>query len=194
MKKVIKNFGLSILVILGLVLLGVCLLVQLPFDYLKYKRSAYYKKERKKYRLLAGSGTHFEIYNEILKYDLPIRFIENPEDPSLECGRFVFEDILILVDGLPFEWDPQSGTWKYCTEYEEEPQELVSLEEYIEDEMAFANEMAGEVICKAAVVLLDGSGIEDPELAKREKRFLVYENNRAEVLKQFCENAMQGRK
>lgn len=194
MKKAIKSFCLTVLVIVGLILFGICLVVRLPFDYLKYKRSAYYKKERKKYRLFAASSEHFEIYNEISKYDLPIRFIENPEDPSLDCGRFVFEDILILPYDFSFEFDPQSGRWNYCCEDEDERQEILSLDEYLENEMTFVNELAGQEICQYAVVLMDGSCIEDPEPVKREKRFLVYDDNRAEVLKQLCENPMKWRK
>lgn len=187
MKKAIKSFFLMILVIVGVMIFGIGLVILLPFDYLKYKRSAYYKKERKKYRVFAASGWHFEIYNEIIKCDLPIRFIENPDDPTLACGRFVFEDTLILPDDFSFEFDSQSGTWWYCSEDEDEHRQILSLDEYVENEIADANELTGQAICKDAVVSIDGDSVDDLEKAKAEKRFLVYEDNRAEVLKQFCE-------
>lgn len=191
MKKAIKSFSLTILVIVGVVIFVIGLMILLPFDYLKYKRSAYYKKERKKYGLFAASSWHFEMYNEIIKYDLPIRFVANPEDPSLECGRFVFEDTLILPDVFSFEFDSQSDTWRYCSEDEDERREILSLDEYLENEIADANELTGQAICKDAVVLIDGDCVDDLEKAKAEKRFLVYEDNRAEVLKQFCETKLE---
>ena len=192
MKKAIKAFGLSILVIVGVILFGVCLVIMLPFDYLKYKRSAYYRKERKKYRFFAASGWHFALYNEILKYDLPLRFVENPEDPDLECGWFVFEDILFLPYDFYFEFNEESRTWQYCGEDGDETP--LTLEEYIEKEIAQVNEITGQDLCKEAVLLLDGSEFEDLENAKAEKRFLIYEDNRPEAVKQFCENVTKWRK
>lgn len=191
MKKAIKSFCLSILVIVGFILFGVCLVIMLPFDYLKYRRSAYYKKERKKYRLFAASGWQFALYNEILMHDLPIRFVENPENPDLECGWFVFEDILFLPYDFYFAFNEESRTWQYCGEDGDEPP--LTLEEYIEKEIAQVNEITGQDLCKEAVLLLDGSEFEDLENAKAEKRFLIYEDNRPEVVKQFCENVMQWR-
>ena len=106
----------------------------------------------------------------------------------------MFEDILILPDDFSFEFDARSGTWSYCGECEDEQTQALSLDEYLENEIAFANELAGQRICRYAVVLMDGSCIEDPEPVKREKRFLVYDENRPEVLKQLCENPMEWRK
>ena len=193
MKKAIKSFCLSILVIVGFILFGVCLVIMLPFDYLKYRRSAYYKKERKKYRLFAASGWQFALYNEILNHDLPIRFVENPENPDLECGYFVFEDILFLPYDFCFEFNAQSGTWQYCAEGEDAQTQTLTLQEWIESQIAEVNESTGQELCKEAVFLLEGSEIEDLENAKAEKRFLICEENRPEVLKQFCENVMQWR-
>lgn len=193
MKKAIGEFFLTAFLIVLLPLCVMFAIFKLPFDYLKYKRSPYYKKERKKYSLFAATGSNFEIYNEILKNDLPIRFIENPRDPSVECGRFVFGDMVIIPDEYSFEFDCESGTWQYCCETDEEKSDLLSLDEYIQDEINTANELAGQEICNDAIVLIDGDCVDDLEKAKAEKRFLVYENNRAEVLKRFCENPMQWR-
>lgn len=193
MKKAIKSFCLSILVIVVFILFGVCLVIMLPFDYLKYRRSAYYKKERKKYRLFAASGLQFALYNEILNHDLPIRFVENPENPDLEWGYFVFEDILFLPYDFCFEFNAQSGTWQYCAEGEDAQTQTLTLQEWIESQIAEVNESTGQELCKEAVFLLEGSKIEDLENVKAEKRFLIYEENRPEVLKRFCENVMQWR-
>lgn len=185
MKKTVKQFFISVLAAVGLVMLGIGLVFFLPYDYIKYKRSAYYKKERKKYTLYAGNGPAFQLYNEIIKHGLPIRFCENPNDPSLECGWFLFGDILIIQDPFALEFDCESGTWKYHDE-EDEEQPLMSLDEVIQMEVDIANRLSGQVICQDAVVLIDRDCLDDP--MKADKRMLVYENkNQAEVLKQFCE-------
>ena len=64
MKKILSKIGVFFGTVFGLILallLGVCMLFALPVDYIKYKRSYYYKTERKKYHLFAASGMHFEL-------------------------------------------------------------------------------------------------------------------------------------
>ena len=102
--------------------------------------------------------------------------------------------MLIIPDEFSFEFDCESGTWKFCYEQDDETRVLLSLDEYIENEIETANELAGQVICKGAILLVDGDCIDEPEKAKSEKRFLIYQDNREDVLKQFCENPMEWRK
>ena len=64
----------------------------------------------------------------------------------------------------------------------------MSLEEYIEIEVQEANELAGDTICDKAIVLIDANCIENAEFAKSENKFLIYDDNREEVLKNFCNN------
>ncbi len=189
MINVVKHFFLTILACIIAILCGICFVFMLPLDYIKYKRSPYYKKERKKYRLFAASGCAFEIYNEILKNNLPIRFFANPKEASLESGWFVFGDILIIPNVFSFDFDSESQRWLYCDEDDEEKRTIMALDEYIEIEIREANELAGRVICTDAIVLIDADCIENMDMAKKEKRFLIYEDNRAEVLRQFCEQA-----
>ena len=164
----------------------------LPLDYLKYKRSLYYKTEHKKYKHYAASGVNFEIYNEIIKNDLPIKFICNPDDDSLEHGWFVYNNTLIIPNVFSFEYNPETKKWNYCCEVVEEDDTekriIMSLEEYIEIEVQEANELAGDTICDKAIVLIDANCIENAEFAKSENKFLIYVDNREEVLKNFCNN------
>ena len=170
---------------------GIILLCWLPFDYIRYKRSLFYKTERKKYKLFEGIGTHFELYNEIARNNLPIKFIFNPEDDSVERSFFVLGDTLIVVNVFDFEYDFEKDRWLYvCEDIDEngtEKRVIMSLDEYIETEIAEANRIVGEKICSKAVVLTDSDGLENIEKAEAEKRFLVYDGNRAEVLKVFCD-------
>ncbi len=188
MKKMVSKFFSGILVFFVVLVLGICPIVMLPLDYIKYKRSPYYKKERKKYKLFAGSSSYFEIYNDIIKNNLPIQFIENPNEESLDAGWFVFEDILIIPNVFSFEFDLEIQEWAYCVEDEDEKRTIMPLDEYIELEIQGTNEQAGRIICNDAIVLIAADYIENVDAAKNEKRFLIYEENREEVLKQFCEN------
>ena len=62
----------------------------------------------------------------------------------------------------------------------------MTIEEYIEAEIEDVNKIAGDMICNDAVILVDAASIENPELAKEDGRFLVYDNNRVDVLRTFC--------
>ncbi len=89
MKNVLLTIGNCFVKLLGIVLLvivGFGFLLYLPFDYVKYKASLYYKTFHKKYKLFAGLGTNFDVYNVILKNQLPIEYIENPACDGLSHG------------------------------------------------------------------------------------------------------------
>jgi len=191
MKKALRDFFLPILIFLILILSGFCFLCILPFDYIKYKRSPYYKNERKKYEWFSAQGIHFKIYNEIAKNSLPLRFIPHPTEESVECGWFVLGSTLLLPGNFSFDYiaiDPESQVWAFCCDANDDKQEILSLDEMIEIELENYNRLVGEPLCADAVVLIDIDDIENYELAKKEKRFLIYDENRLEVLKQFCEN------
>lgn len=197
MKKFLSKAGEFFKTLFGILLalvLAVCVAFLLPIDYIKYKRSLYYKKEHKKYKLYAASGVNFEIYNEIIKNDLPIKYIYNPNDDSLECGWFVCDNTLIIPNVFSFEYNIEKNEWNYCCEDIDddgnERRTIMSLDEYIETEIQEANRLAGEMICNDAIVLIEGNCIENKDLARNEKRFLIYEENREEILKQFCENTI----
>ena len=188
----IGDFFETLFAMIVALIFGVCVVFLLPLDYIKYKRSLYYKTEHKKYKLYAASGVNFEIYNEIIKNDLPIKFICNPDDDSLEHGWFVYNNTLIIPNVFSFEYNPETKKWNYCCEVVEEDDTekriIMSLEEYIEIEVQEANELAGDTICDKAIVLIDANCIENAEFAKSENKFLVYDDNREEVLKNFCNN------
>ena len=182
-------FG-SIFAMLLALFLALCAIVVLPIDYIRYKRSLYYKTLRKKYEPYAATGIHFDIYNAVLKYDLPIKYIENPNSDNLECGWFVYGQTLIIPNVFDFELDAQSGKWNYCVETEEEgvteKRVIMPLDEYWETELQEANELAGQNICQDAVVLIDAKCIENAELAKQESRFLIYDAKIEDALKNLC--------
>ncbi len=189
MKKILKaplNLLLAVLAAVVALVFGVGMCFYLPIDYIRYKRSPYYKKVRKKYDSFAGTGRYFKVYNEILANDLPIQYIANPKDDSLERGRLVFKDTLIIPNFFNFEYDPETGVWQDCYEDEDGKRTVMELQEFIEMEIQDANEQVGQTICKEAIVLISAKDLKDVEQAKNEKKFLIYEKNLPEVLKNYC--------
>ena len=185
-KSAIKKFFSFILAILIAVIFGVCLIFLLPFDYVKYKRSLYYKNTKKKYTFFDASNDNFKIYNEINKNNLPINFIHHPKEKSLVYGWFVFEKTLIVVNAFNFEYDAESGRWVFSTEADEEEKHvLLSIDEYIETEIEEVNQALGDKVCDKAVILICADNLENAENACKEERFLIYKNDRIERLKLF---------
>lgn len=188
LSKVVKSIG-SVFGLLLALFLGLCFVFLLPIDYIKYKCSRYYKKEQKKYKLFAGTGIYFEFYNEIAKYNLPIKYIFNPTNDELDFGWFVIDKTLLIL-GFPFEYSVDDEKW-VCKEYDDDNLEVasISLEDYLTQEIDEINKLLDRDVCNEAVVLADANDIENIDKAKEEKSFLIYED-RVETLKEFCKNRM----
>lgn len=80
--KTIREFAFDVLCLIVLlpviIFSGVCIAIKLPFDYIRYKTSLYFKIEKQKYSFFAGSSENFKIYNEIAQNNIPIQYIQNP--------------------------------------------------------------------------------------------------------------------
>ena len=187
MKKALSRIGTFFGTIFGILLallVGMCFVLLLPLDYIKYKRSLFYKIEHKKYKLFAGTGFYFEFYNDIAKNNLPIKYIFNPQNDALECGWFVFDKTLLIADSI-VEYYPDVEKW-FCSEYDGgHDVASVPLEEYLQQEIDSINELLGSTVCNEAIVLVDINNIDNVDIAKQEKRFLIYDDNREEVIKNF---------
>jgi hypothetical protein len=186
MKKVLSKIGDFFVTLLGVLLvliIGVCFIVVLPLDYIKYKRSLYYKTEHKKYRLFAASGIYFRIFNEIIKNDLPIEYYYNPNNDSLECGWFVFDKTLIIPDAALEYVDDD---WIIHIDNDGHDGAILSLTDFLEGEIKEANELIGETVCEKAIVLLNEYQTENIVVAKNDNRLIVYEDDVTEALKAIC--------
>ena len=193
MKKVFSKIGTFFGTLFGILLallVGICSVLLLPLDYIKYKRSLFYKNEHKKYKFFAGSGFYFEFYNEIAKNDLPIKYMFNPKNDALECGWFVFDKTLLIPDSM-VEYYSDVEKW-FCSEYDGgHDVASIPLDEYLQQEIATINELLEYNVCDKAVVLVDVNNIENIDIAKQENRFLIYDDNREEVIKTFCNNNLK---
>ena len=186
MKNAIKKFFSFILAIFITIIVGVCLILLLPFDYIKYKSSLYYKNTKRRYAPFAGTNHKFKIYNEISKNGLPISFIHHPKERSILYGQFVFEKTLIIVDQFDFEYDSETEQWFFSLESDDEDRILLSTDEYIETEIEEVNQAFGYRICDNAVILISADDLENAESAYREEGFLVYKDDMVEKLTLFC--------
>ena len=190
MKKALSKIGTFFGTIFGILLamlVGICFVLLLPLDYIKYKHSLFYKVEHKKYRFFAGTGFYFEFYNEIAKNDLPIKYMFNPKNDALECGWFVFDKTLLIPDSM-VEYHSDVKKW-FCSEYDcGHDVASIPLDEFLQQEIAAINELLEYNVCDKAVVLVDVNNIENTDIAKQENRFLIYDDNREEVIKTFCNN------
>ena len=184
LSKIGAFFGTVFAIVLAL-LVGICFVLLLPLDYIKYKRSLFYKIERKKYKLFAGSGFYFAFYNEIAKNNLPIKYIFNPQNDALECGWFVFRKTLLIPDAV-VAYRSDIEKW-FCSEYDGgHDAASVPLDGYLQQEIDSINELLGSVVCDEAVILVDINSIENADAARQEKRFLLYDADREEAIKNFC--------
>ena len=192
MKGVLRTIGKFFSTFFGLVValfVGIGFLLYLPFDYVKYKVSPYYKTFRKKYKLYSGMSSHFDIYNVVLEHQLPIEYIENPTCDRLSYGWFVCDKTLLIPSAVSWEYRQETEEWFY----EEEHGEPISLDRYIAEEIQEVNEVLGRTVCEEGVVLFTAS-YDQPKrnrLAKEDDRILLYYDDLAQVLTQFC-NKKQG--
>jgi hypothetical protein len=189
-KKFFSFFS-FILAILISIIFGVYLIFILPFDYIKYKKSLYYKNTKKKYTFFAASNQNFKIYNKISKNNLPISFIHDPKEKNTVCGWFVFEKTLIIVNTFHFEYDSEAEKWSFSVEGDkEEKRVLLSIDEYIETEIEGLNQALGDKICDKAVILICADDLENAENAYKEERFLIYKDDMIEKLTQRITNGL----
>lgn len=189
MKKFMSKFSeescsciFSIFFFIPAVLFVIGLVVYIPIDYIKYKRSLYYKKEHKKYTLFSGMGSHFILYNVILKNNLPIEYFSSPLNPELEKGWFIYNDTLILLNDFDFHFDNEKNEW-VCGNKDET---IITLDEYIEEDTNGVNTLLGKTVCSKAIVLTKSKKLNNPEFAKSDERFLIYNKTPEEVICDFC--------
>ena len=138
--------------------------------------------------MFAASDPSFWLYNEIKKHNLPIRFMHHPTEKSIFYGWFVFEKTLIIVNDFQFEYDSESERWVFSVEVDgEETNVLLSIDEYVETEIAEVNQAFDALVCENAVILICEDDLERSEYACKEERFLLYKDDMIEKLTLFTE-------
>ncbi len=183
MKKInVKEAIVTILTILLLpvvVLSLLALLIKTPFDYIKYKRTRYFKDTGEKYSWLCTSSFHIKLYDAIKRESLPIEYYRGSLESVTGYGYFLYKNILILIENdLHFDVEKNIFTIEIEDEY-------VDMKHYIQDAIKECNDHLKDEICKKAIVLIDGD-IYNEHLKIKDEWFElvpIYNDNVMEALK-----------
>lgn len=183
-----KSDILPILMLIPAIVLSVLVIVfYIPIDYIKYKRSFYCKNFGKRYQLFMGINPDVVFYNVVFKNNLPIQYIPISEGAEREFGWFLYGDTLILPSCYSFSFSDEEQKW-VCETEDSEGDKIIymTLDDYIEFEMAELKKPYGDTICDKAVVLIKKRDVYNAELAMNEPRFLIYKRNMEDAICTFC--------
>ena len=170
--KNMKEIILAILLLPVIVLSLFGLLIITPFDFLKYRKSRYYKDTKDKYSWLCTSSYYIQFYDIIKNENLPIDYYRCENAPVTGYGFFVYKDILILNDYEPC-YDEEKNVW--LVEMEDE---YVDIKVDVENAIQRCNELLKNDVCKRAVVLMDEDLYEQhPDVKYDGIEFLPVRNN-----------------
>lgn len=188
MKKLLSAISTVLVFILllpFLLITGVVLLLRLPFDYVAYKRSYYYRDHRLKYTFLAGMSVYIKLYECIRRTSLPIRYLRVPENGDVYAmhgyGYFLYRDILFLPDLGTVQYE--DGEWRMET-----GEEWSKLADVMREMISEVNAITKCEVCCRAVILQKRSAFsaEDTERAERNEMLLLYDKkDPTEALKAY---------
>ena len=168
----VKEIILTVIFLPIVVLFLLGLLLITPFDYLKYKKSRYYKDTKEKYSWLCTSSYYIKFYDMIKNENLPINFYRCDYAPITGYGFFVYKDILILNDYEPC-YDEDNNVW--LVEIEDE---YIDIKNDVENAIDRCNELLKIMYVKKAIILIDKDLFEEHPNVKYENiEFLPVSND-----------------
>lgn len=154
---VIGAVGLLLLTPFILILLAIFIAVLTIINYIKYKKTSYYKDTKERYSWLCADSAHISFYNDIKKSELPIEYYRDKNIKTAGYGYFVYRDILIIHDfDNVIYFDSEQNEWFI---YEEHGENL--LKEKVEEEIKKANEFFGENRCNKAIVFVEDEVLDE---------------------------------
>ena len=145
-----KDIIITIVVFPFIVLFLLWVLIITPFDYLKYKKSLYYKDTKEKYSRMCALSKYIKFYDLIKKENFPIDFYRCDDTPITGYGFFVYNDTLIINDYEEPFYDEEKNIW--LVEIEDE---YIDMKDDVVDAIERCNELLKNDVCKKAVVLID---------------------------------------
>lgn len=190
MKEIVSKFFqcLIAILLLPIVLIAlICLLLYVPIDYIKYKKSYYYKDFQLKYPFWIGFSPYYTLYNAIKSANLPIEYIPAMEkDSSTAFGYFLYDQTVILNDVGCLTYDEETDEW-----LEEIDDSWVSVEETMEETINNVQKIKGQDGCQKAVLLVEEQQIPEEVLckAKQSDMFILYDDNIIDALKTYIHAA-----
>ena len=147
MKKIlsaIRNFFLTILVVVVLILTTICIVIASPFRWLQYRKSHFFRDTGTPFKIGIMDQFTFVLYELIQKEKLPIRYLM-PQDPKMACDGFFLAGSTLLIHNLPgIFYEERLGGWTAYPEDEEPLSDTVAAI-LLRLHEAFPNEEVAEV-------------------------------------------------
>ncbi len=176
----IKNIILGVLLAPFLLLFIIYMALYLPFDYLRYKNSDYYKRYKLKYQAFAAVSYTFHLYNKMNTLNLDIDFYPI----SAAVGIFVKNGKAIISE-YDFVYNEETKTFE--AEYEDE---YISIDELAKIELDNAKSALPDVLLNGITFIVKDEHFteEEIELAKQNEYILLCnDENYEKVLKEAYE-------
>ena len=173
--KRIKEFFVTGLLVIMLILTALWTFLKTPFHYIAYKRSPYYRDFRLKYQLFICVNPNYRMYNLVKSHDLPIRFIyADPRDPA-QSGYFVYKHTVIIHDMSQIQYREDIQRWVF-RQARGNPDEPMPIFDYAMASLDAANAIGGHETCTHMLLLFNRAHVLKADLprAEQDKRFLLH--------------------
>ncbi len=135
-------------------------LIKTPFQYVKYRKSRYYKDFKHKYNLSIVYSDEYRFYNSAIKRGLPIQYMKQ-ESNGFEY--FVFEGAVYLFPDFEYiRCEDGSGRWQ--AERNDEWADLWAAFERLKSKLDTEPEMPIRImITKDSILDDDPDGVQTPD-------------------------------
>ena len=163
MKKILSKIGDILLYILmfPLFIIGsIALMLYVPVDFIRYRRSAFYRDTHHKYERFIGNAMWFRLYEIMRKDNLPLSFHLHSTDEDT-TGYFCYKDTLLAMD-WPLEYAPNQQEW-FVLYDNEDHEPCTPMSEALELELNAFHKNTGKAECHRAVVLANLEYIADED-------------------------------
>ena len=163
MKKVLSKIFEIFLWIVAVpfaIIAGLALFLYTTIDFIRYRRSAFYRDTHHKYERFIRNAMWFQLYEIMRKNDLPLSFHLHSTDEDT-TGYFCYKDSLLAMD-WPMEYAPNQQEW-FVLYDNEDHEPCTPMSEALELELNAFHKTTGNAECHRAVVLADIENIREED-------------------------------
>ncbi len=123
--------ALGILLIILMPLIIVYLIIHFTVESIRYRKTPYYKKFKKKYMTLVTSTDAVKLYNRMVTENLPMEHFV-----SGDYEYFVKDGVVLICGWTYTEVETADGEWIFNVEYESEDYKKLIVKDVIDEETA----------------------------------------------------------
>ena len=173
--KRIKEFFVTGLLVIMLILTALWAFLKTPFHYIAYKRSPYYRDFGLKYQLFICTNPNYRMYNLIKSHALPIQFVYEDSKNPADCGYFVYKHTLIIHDMTQIQYREDIGRWVF-RQARGNPDEPMPIFDYAMASLEAVNALPDHETCTHMFLLINRAHVLKADLprAEQDKRFLLH--------------------